>query len=101
MAAFPVPRFDQFYRYAELTRLLQDYAQAAPGRGQLQSPGRSHDAKSSCRTPPACATRISPSWPADDNTARCSALDNSSVWEYGALRMDNPFSPVSQSRNAA
>ena len=42
MAAFPVPRFDQFYRYPELTRLLQDYAQAMPGLVQLfgiESPG--------------------------------------------------------------
>ncbi len=45
MAAFPVPRFDQFYRYPELTRLLQDYAEAAPGLVQLQSLGRSHEGR--------------------------------------------------------
>lgn len=45
MPAFPVPRFDQFYRYPELTRLLQDYAEAAPNLVQLQSLGRSHEGR--------------------------------------------------------
>ncbi len=45
MPAFPVPRFDQFYRHAELTRLLQDYAAAAPRLVQLQSIGRSHEGR--------------------------------------------------------
>jgi murein tripeptide amidase MpaA len=45
MASFPVPRFDQFYRYAELTRLLEDYARAAPHLVQLQSLGRSHEGR--------------------------------------------------------
>jgi murein tripeptide amidase MpaA len=44
-AAIPVPRFDQFYRHAELTRLLQDYAAALPGLVQLQSIGRSHEGR--------------------------------------------------------
>jgi murein tripeptide amidase MpaA len=44
-AAIPVPRFDQFYRHAELTRLLQDYAAALPGLIQLQSIGRSHEGR--------------------------------------------------------
>ena len=35
MAAIPVPRFDQFYRHPELTRLPQDYAAALPGLAAL------------------------------------------------------------------
>ncbi len=45
MSAIPVPRFDQFYRYAELTRLLQDYAQARPDLVQLSSIGKSHEGR--------------------------------------------------------
>jgi murein tripeptide amidase MpaA len=45
MPAIPVPRFDQFYRYPELTRLLQDYAAAVPQLVQLQSLGRSHEGR--------------------------------------------------------
>ena len=30
MPDIPVPRFDQFYRHPELTRLLHDYAAALP-----------------------------------------------------------------------
>ncbi len=44
-AAIPVPRFDQFYRHAELTRLLQDYAAALPGLVQLDSIGKSHEGR--------------------------------------------------------
>ena len=37
MPDYPVPRFDQFYRHAELTRLLTDYAPgtARPGEPAL------------------------------------------------------------------
>jgi murein tripeptide amidase MpaA len=45
MTEFPVPRFDQFYRYAELTRLLQDYAAAAPRLVVLSSLGRSWEGR--------------------------------------------------------
>ena len=45
MPALPVPRFDQFYRHAELTRLLQDYADAAPHLVQLSSLGKSHEGR--------------------------------------------------------
>ncbi len=45
MPPIPVPRFDQFYRYAELTRLLQDYAAAAPHLVELRSIGRSHEGR--------------------------------------------------------
>jgi murein tripeptide amidase MpaA len=45
MSAIPVPRFDQFYRHAELTRLLQDYAAAAPHLVQLGSLGKSHEGR--------------------------------------------------------
>lgn len=45
MPAIPVPRFDQFYRYPELTRLLQDYAAAAPGLVELRSLGQSHEGR--------------------------------------------------------
>ena len=44
-AATPVPRFDQFYRYTELTRLLQDYAEALPGLIGLRSIGNSHEGR--------------------------------------------------------
>ena len=45
MPAIPVPRFDQFYRYAELTRLLQDYAQARPDLVHLSSLGKSFEGR--------------------------------------------------------
>lgn len=45
MAAIPVPRFDTFYRHAELTRLLQDYAAALPSRVSLESIGRSWEGR--------------------------------------------------------
>ena len=45
MPAIPVPRFDQFYRHAELTRLLQDYAAAAPQLISLQSLGKSFEGR--------------------------------------------------------
>ena len=45
MVPIPVPRFDQFYRYGELTRLLQDYAAAAPHLIKLQSIGKSHEGR--------------------------------------------------------
>ncbi|MFN0184993.1 MAG: M14 family zinc carboxypeptidase [Aquabacterium sp.] len=45
MTATPVPRFDTFYRFAELTRLLQDYAQARPDLVALRSIGRSWEGR--------------------------------------------------------
>lgn len=45
MSAIPVPRFDHFYRHAELTRLLQDYAAALPGLITLGSLGKSHEGR--------------------------------------------------------
>lgn len=45
MSAIPVPRFDQFYRHPELTRLLQDYAAALPGLITLSSLGKSHEGR--------------------------------------------------------
>ncbi len=45
MPPTPVPRFDQFYRHAELTRLLQDYAAAVPRLVQLRSIGKSHEGR--------------------------------------------------------
>ncbi len=45
MSDIPVPRFDQFYRHPELTRLLQDYALAVPGLVQLSTLGRSHEGR--------------------------------------------------------
>jgi murein tripeptide amidase MpaA len=44
-APIPVPRFDQFYRHAELTRLLQDYAAALPGLIELRSIGKSFEGR--------------------------------------------------------
>ena len=45
MPAIPVPRFDQFYRHPELTRLLQDYAAAAPQLLDLRSIGKSFEGR--------------------------------------------------------
>ncbi|MDE2147030.1 MAG: carboxypeptidase [Burkholderiales bacterium] len=45
MPAIPIPRFDQFYRHAELTRLLQDYAEAAPALVRLSSLGKSFEGR--------------------------------------------------------
>jgi murein tripeptide amidase MpaA len=45
MPALPVPRFDIFYRYAELTRLLEDYAAARPDLVTLESIGASHEGR--------------------------------------------------------
>ncbi len=45
MSAIPIPRFDQFYRYPELTRLLQDYADAAPQLVSLRSIGKSFEGR--------------------------------------------------------
>ena len=43
--AVPVPRFDTFYRHTELTRLLRDYAAAAPHLVQLSSIGKSFEGR--------------------------------------------------------
>ena len=45
MPAIPVPRFDQFYRHDELTRLLQDYAAAAPHLVSLRVLGKSFEGR--------------------------------------------------------
>jgi murein tripeptide amidase MpaA len=43
--AVPSPRFDQFYRHADLTGLLQEYAAALPGLVQMSSIGKSHEGR--------------------------------------------------------
>jgi len=45
MADLPVPRFDVFYRHAELTRLLHDYAAARPDLVSVRSIGKSHEGR--------------------------------------------------------
>ena len=45
MPDFPAPRFDQFYRHPELTRLLADYAAARPDLVALRSIGKSHEGR--------------------------------------------------------
>ena len=45
MPDIPVPRFDQFYRHPELTRLLRDYAAAAPQLVSLSSLGKSWEGR--------------------------------------------------------
>jgi len=45
MPDLPVPRFDTFYRYSELTRLLFDYADAAPQLVSVRSLGKSHEGR--------------------------------------------------------
>ena len=44
-AALPTPRFDTFYRHAELGTLLQAYAAARPELVQLRSLGLSHEGR--------------------------------------------------------
>lgn len=39
------PRFDKYYRYDELTRLLKEYAREYPGLLKLESIGRSHEGR--------------------------------------------------------
>ena len=41
----PTPRFDTFYRHPELSRLLAEYAEAAPHLVQVQSIGKSHEGR--------------------------------------------------------
>ncbi|MEO7055694.1 MAG: M14 family metallopeptidase [Caldimonas sp.] len=43
--AMPTPRFDTFYRYDEMTRLLFDYAKAQPTLMAVQSMGKSHEGR--------------------------------------------------------
>ena len=43
--ALPAPRFDLFYRHAELTQLLHEYAAAAPSLVEIRSIGRSHEGR--------------------------------------------------------
>ncbi len=45
MPGIPIPRFETFYRHAELTRLLQDYADALPGLIELRSIGKSYEGR--------------------------------------------------------
>ena len=45
MPDIPIPRFDQFYRHPELTRLLSDYAEARPDLVRLQSIGKSFEGR--------------------------------------------------------
>jgi murein tripeptide amidase MpaA len=45
MPALPIPRFDTFYRYGELTRLLFDYADALPQLISVRSLGKSHEGR--------------------------------------------------------
>lgn len=45
MAALPTPRFDQFYRYEELTALLFSYAEALPNLVSVRSIGKSYEGR--------------------------------------------------------
>jgi murein tripeptide amidase MpaA len=45
MPSIPTPRFDRFYRHAELTRLLADYAESLPHLVQVQTIGQSHEGR--------------------------------------------------------
>jgi len=45
MSELPVPRFDVFYRHAELTRLLHDYADARPDLVRIESLGKSFEGR--------------------------------------------------------
>jgi len=41
----PAPRFDTFYRYVALTRLLIDYAASHPGLVRVESIGKTHEGR--------------------------------------------------------
>jgi murein tripeptide amidase MpaA len=43
--ALPTPQFDRFYRHAELTQLLHDYAEGRPDLVELRSLGTSHEGR--------------------------------------------------------
>lgn len=45
LPATPTPRFDTFYKYDALTRLLFDYADAHPGLVAVESIGKSHEGR--------------------------------------------------------
>jgi murein tripeptide amidase MpaA len=45
MPTLPQPRFDQFYRHTDLTRLLFDYAEARPDLVSIESIGKSHEGR--------------------------------------------------------
>jgi murein tripeptide amidase MpaA len=45
LPATPTPRFDTFYKYDALTRLLFDYADAHPGLVSVESIGKSHEGR--------------------------------------------------------
>ncbi|MFL6663142.1 MAG: M14 family zinc carboxypeptidase, partial [Rhizobacter sp.] len=45
LASTPSPRFDTFYRYDALTRLLFDYADAHPELLRVESIGKSHEGR--------------------------------------------------------
>jgi hypothetical protein len=42
-AKLPKPEFDRFYKHAELTQLLQDFAKAKPDLIELRELGLSHE----------------------------------------------------------
>ncbi len=44
-AVLPTPRFDQFYRYEELTQLIFAYAEACPNLVSVRSIGKSHEGR--------------------------------------------------------
>ena len=43
--SLPQPKFDQFYKHAELTTLLQAFAEARPDLLELRELGRSHEGR--------------------------------------------------------
>jgi murein tripeptide amidase MpaA len=45
MPAIPVPRHEVFYRHAEITQLLHDYAAALPRLVEVRSIGKSHEGR--------------------------------------------------------
>ncbi|NBT78017.1 MAG: carboxypeptidase, partial [Betaproteobacteria bacterium] len=44
-APLPQPKFDQFYKHAELTTLLKEFAEARPDLLELRELGRSHEGR--------------------------------------------------------
>lgn len=72
LPATPTPRFDTFYKYDALTRLLFDYADAHPGLVSVESIGKSHEGRD------IWVVTIT-------NTATGAAIDKPAFWADGNI----------------
>jgi murein tripeptide amidase MpaA len=72
LPATPTPRFDTFYKYDALTRLLFDYADAHPGLVSVEAIGKSHEGRD------IWVVTIT-------NTATGAAIDKPAFWADGNI----------------